>query len=340
MITAKKSPFEQAIGFLGGLKSKSCFIELPRRITDNVQELRLRTGQPVTLECPDERIRIGASVTAEELAECVREFCGYSVHSCEKQFREGWLTLAGGHRAGFCGTAVIKNNEVDTIRNISSVNLRIARQFIGCANELSSRMDGSVSGLLIIGKPMSAKTTVLRDLCRTLSERHKIALIDERGELAAVYEGKASLDVGDNTDILDNFPKAQGIMTALRNLSPEFIICDEIGWETEELISCANSGVRIVMTAHCSSVGEAYTSRRIQSLLAYGGITHIALLGHGKNIGKIEFYGTNKYIENNHSSNFNNIGNNGGALFFIPSENAGREASGTNANRIANSTFD
>jgi stage III sporulation protein AA len=295
MISVKKTPFEQAADYLGGLKPQ--FAELPRRVTDTVREIRLRAGQPVVLEVNDGRIKLNEIVTPEQIAECVREFCGYSIHSYEKQFKEGWLTLQGGHRAGFTGTAVLNDCRVENIREISSVNLRIAKQYIGCADDLYSRVLNSgedFTGLLIIGKPMSAKTTILRDLCRQLSAKHKIALIDERSEIAAVHNAVPSLDVGENTDVLNNFPKSQGIMTALRSLSPEYVVCDEIGWETQELATLANSGVRMVLSAHSGGLKEAYASVRIRKLLAAGGISHMAVLGFGKSIGKVEFYGTNK----------------------------------------------
>jgi len=306
MIIAKKTPFERAVEYLGCMKQQ--FSGLPRHITDTVCEIRIRAGQPIMLELSEgnKRLKLGEAITMEQISDCVREFCGYSIHSYEKQFKEGWLTLAGGHRAGFTGTAVLRNGTVDNIRDISSVNLRIAKQYIGCAEDLFARLhsesenllgEQEFNGLLIIGKPMSAKTTVLRDLCRLISANHKIALIDERSEVAAVHNGVPTLDVGENTDVLNNFPKAQGIMTALCSLSPEYVVCDEMGWEVEELTALANSGVKMLLTAHSGGLGEAYSSVRIRKLLTSGGISHISLLGHGKNIGKVEFYGTNKYSE-------------------------------------------
>ena len=348
MITAKKTQFEQAAGYLGSLKLRLC--ELPRHITDGVNEIRLRAGQPVTLECGfNKRIKLDTAVTPAQINECVREFCGHSIHSFEKQFREGWLTLEGGHRAGFTGTAVLGNGKagdgnVENIRDISSINLRIARQYTGCASDLYSRVfeaEREFSGLLIIGRPLSAKTTVLRDLCRLISANYKIALIDERSEVAAVYNGVPALDVGENTDILNNFPKAGGIMSALRSLSPEYVVCDEIGWEVGELTALSNSGVKTILTAHSGGIKEAYSSPRIRALLCSGGISHIALLGHGGNIGRVEFFGTNKlcgkakstgdaeyYGNGKHCQNdgggvSGNYGNSGGSLFFMPTENAG-----------------
>jgi stage III sporulation protein AA len=287
MVTVKKTPFEQAVAYLVGLRELS---ELPRHVTDEVCEIRLRAGQPVTLElCGGKRIRLNRNVSPATINECIREFCGQSVHSHERQFKEGWLTLCGGHRAGFTGTAVLRDGKVENLRDVSSVNLRIAREHSGSADELYEKLPETAS-LLIIGKPLSAKTTVLRDLCRIISTKSKIALVDERGEIAAVHAGIPSLDVGANTDVLNGFPKDSGIMSALRNLSPEYIFCDEIAWEYDELAQVANSGVKLVLTAHAGSLHEAVNSPRIAKILDSKHITHIALLGHGKNIGKLEVF--------------------------------------------------
>ncbi|MCL2035830.1 MAG: hypothetical protein FWG83_00380 [Oscillospiraceae bacterium] len=332
MVTAKKTPFEQAAGKLGRLKQR--FFALPRSVTDAVCEIRLRAGQPITLELGNgKRIKVSNEVvTLEQISECLQEFCGHSIHSYEKQFKEGWLTIEGGHRAGFTGTAVMRDgcSGVDNVRDISSVNLRIARQFVGCAEDLYSRIktdaganpDEDFTGLLIIGSPMSGKTTVLRDLCRLISGGHKVSLIDERSEIAAVHNGIPTLDIGENTDVLNNFPKSQGIMCALRSLSPEYVFCDEIGFEAAELTTLSNSGIKMVLTAHSGSLRQAYACVRIRQLLGVGGISHIALLGIGKNIGKVEFYGTNKHNHDFGGNSLNHNRDSGGTLFFLPPENA------------------
>jgi stage III sporulation protein AA len=323
MITANKTPFEQATAYLCGLRPQ--FATLSRQITDTVCEIRLRAGRPITLEMRDKRLHLHEAVTPSQIADCVREFCGQSVHSCEKQFREGWLTLEGGHRAGFTGTAVLGGGAVTSIRDVSSVNLRIAKQYLGCADELYGRIAANLpSGLLIIGRPMSAKTTILRDLCRQIAATAKVALIDERGEIAAARAGAPSLDVGENTDVLNNFPKGEGIMSALRNLSPQWLLCDEIGGEIDAVTALTNCGVNMVLTAHAGSAREAAANRRIAALLDSGGISHIALLGHGRNIGRVEYYGDVDSFFGSNSDCCNRGGSGSGSVLFLPPEKARR----------------
>jgi stage III sporulation protein AA len=175
-----------------------------------------------------------------------------------------------------CGT-------VTAIRDITSINLRIAREFFHCSDTLYTSLSvAELKSLLIIGKPLSAKTTVLRDFARNLSDSgYKVAVIDERSEI-----GSSGFDLGMNTDVLKSFPKKAGFITALRALSPDFIICDEITGNAEGVEKCLNSGVGLIMTAHCGSLEEALRSSSLSGIIRH--TEHIALLGTGRNIGKLQ----------------------------------------------------
>ena len=287
MITAKKRPFEQAVEFLPMFKDK--LLTQSPAVREKTFEIRLRAGQPVTLELGgDARLCLDARAAPEDLRELIERFCDYSIHSYARQLSQGFVTLEGGHRAGFCGTAVMNGGKVDAIRDITSINLRIAREFIGCSDTLFNILPADeIKALLIIGKPMSAKTTLLRDFARNISMSRKVAVVDERGELASKRNGVITADLGPNTDVLDCFPKRTGFITALRALSPDFIICDEIAGDGREIAECLNSGVGLVMTAHCGSLGEALCSQSLTGVIA-AGVNYIALLGTGKEVGKLK----------------------------------------------------
>ncbi len=285
MIEAKKTPLEQALEYVPVLKKELCNLSKAER--DSIQEIRMRCGLSIVLEQGIKRTAIGISLNADELFELIKSFCGYSLHSYEKQLSEGFITLKGGHRAGFAGTAVINNGRVENIKDITSINLRIAKEYIGSADALVN-LTGGGNSVLLIGSPMSAKTTLLRDYIRQLSEKYKITVIDERGELAAKSMGKISFDLGPNTDVLDGFPKDKGIMTAIRALSPDFVAIDEIG--DLDITPCLYSGVRMLMTAHAGSISEAEKSPLISKIIESGAVSHIVHLGTGENIGKIKDY--------------------------------------------------
>jgi len=258
------------LGNMGGIIARSKF-----RLGD-IYEIRLRTGQAIALETVRGRFIVDKIVSSDDISDCMRNFCHYSIHSFEKEMRDGYITLKGGHRAGFCGTAVMRNSVFENIRDISSINIRIAREVIGCGEELRDIVfDDSFRGLLIAGKPMSGKTTVLRDLCRIIGNDFKLAVIDSRGEIAAVYGGVPQNSIGQFTDVLNGYGKCEGIEIATRTLSPEFIACDEITGNPQSAKLCLNSGVKMIFTIHCGSLKQAMES----NIASTGAISHIAFLG-------------------------------------------------------------
>ncbi len=262
---------------------------VPKRIAENAYEVRIRAGRPIAVETPHERhICAGVKAALSDIDKCIGYFCDYSLYSCEKELSEGWITLKGGHRAGFTGTAVTRGGKVTAIRDISSIDLRIAAEHKGCAEKLMSltAFEKDFRGLLILGAPLCGKTTVLRDYARLLGSFARTAIIDERGEIAAVYNGIPQNDVGLNTDVLHLFPKEEGIMQAVRSLSPEYLVCDEVGGEYERLGECSGKGVRLILSAHCGSMEEAADNRTVRFLTECGAINYAALLMGGADIGK------------------------------------------------------
>ncbi len=231
-------------------------------------EIRLRAGRRAVAVTAEGAMReCSEPFTAEDIADCFAELCRYSVHSYVNEIAEGYITLDGGHRVGICGTAVMKDGKIETLRDISSLNIRIARQVKGCAEELYRGIFDRPHSLLLAGEPMSGKTTLLRDLTRILGERHKVTLIDSRNELSACVRGMPTLDIGRHTDVLCGCPKSEGIMLALRSMSPEIIICDEIGRDHAAVEQCLFCGVKLIASAHAGSIRELKRRRGIAELL-------------------------------------------------------------------------
>lgn len=279
MITAKICGTDTVLSYLGNIGS--IISRSGHRISD-IYEIRLRSNRKIALETGKGRLFIDRIVSPEEINDCMKSFCSYSLHSFEKELKEGFITLKGGHRAGFCGTAVIRNGKLESIKDISSINIRIAREIIGSGETLTSDVfSENFSGLLICGRPMSGKTTVLRDLCRIIGSTRKLSVIDSRGEIAAVCNGIPQNTVGDCTDILNGYGKTEGIEIATRTLSPEYIACDEITGAEECIKLCLNSGVKMIFSLHCGNMAQAKDSQIVKT----GAISHIAFLG-GK-IGQI-----------------------------------------------------
>ena len=245
--------------------------KIPEAFFEEIWEIRLRVNRPAAVSLgnsiryitgdgnltykPDTAVK----ASPEDIKRTFEAVCQYSVHSFQREISEGFVTVRGGHRVGICGTSVAHGDLTQNIKNISSLNFRIAREVTGCADELCRRAFGNgLQNLILAGPPASGKTTMLRDMARILGKSFRVALIDERGELAAVWNGSPQNDVGINTDVFDGYDKPTGIMTALRVMSPQIIICDEIGSEKdlEAVREASRSGVYVAATVHASSADE------------------------------------------------------------------------------------
>ena len=198
--------------------------------------------------------------------------------------------MYGGHRAGICGTAVVNNGKIVNIRDITSINVRIAREHKGCADSLYNKIIAVSGGVLICGAPCSGKTTVLRDLARLLSTKGKknVALIDERGELAGTASGKFQNDIG-MCDVYDSYNKSEAMLHAIRSMAPEIVICDEIGskediYAVEKSVNC---GVRIISSTHCASEYELKQKANMVSLMKTGAFQTLVFLSNRTHAGEI-----------------------------------------------------
>lgn len=296
--------FESAVSVLPQ-PLRGVLLNLGEKTKSSVCEIRLRAEKPVVLFLNGESMILKKQSVLEkdmnnavickksELEEAFASLCGYSVQSCQNDIANGFVTMPGGHRVGITGTAVSHDGKtVDSLRNICSLNIRVARAVKGSSNEIYDRVfRDKVSGLLIAGPPASGKTTVLRDIIRRLSsfdndgKGMKVCVIDERGELAAMKNGVCLNDVGVNSDILTSYPKNSAITLAVRTMSPQVVACDEIATDEEirAITQGANSGVTFIATVHASSFGELISRRQIELLLDIGCFKNVVLLsGKGK----------------------------------------------------------
>ncbi len=270
---------------------------------NEIQEIRLRTGKPLSFSCfgitryaaengclasdPSDR----NIVAQQDIDDTFNSICQYSIHSFQRELCGGFITVLGGHRVGLCGTAVYSNENIQSIKHISGLNFRIARQIIGCADEILNKLFFSgLQSVLVIGPPSSGKTTILRDLCRQLGKRFKISVIDERGEIAAVFNGIPQNDIGINTDVFDGYKKADGIEMAVRVMSPEIIVCDEIGTsrDADAIINLLNSGVKLIASAHAGGTDELKKRPCIVKLIKAGVFDHVVVLDGMKSPGIIK----------------------------------------------------
>ncbi len=301
----KEENFNEAISVLSAaLKNK--LIKLNSVVKSDTYEIRLRIGKPVILcgrygnlilkkdGCTSSVYEDDCYICKPEIiVDTFNRLCCFSVYSHIESIINGYITYQGGHRAGIAGTAVVnQKGEITSVNDISGINIRVAREVVGAADEIISELycKGPAS-VIIAGPPSSGKTTVLRDIIRQLSNRfYKISVIDERQEIASVNGSICQNDVGINTDVFNCYPKGKGIMNALKTMSPQIIALDEVGEEREieGIVQGMNSGVDFITTVHAASYCDLLKRPQLETLLSRCSFDYIVLLKSAESPGETE----------------------------------------------------
>ncbi len=263
-----------------------------------INEIRIRDSKPIVINVlSNNRIlkdKNGIFITAqkgdaEKIAARATEFSLYSVNN---QIVQGFITINNGIRIGLCGEVVWENDNIKTIKNINSINIRIAHEIGNCAERLIGfiNINSKLLNTLIISPPGKGKTTMLRSICKKASnDGNNVLLIDERNEIAAVKNGNAYFDVGNNTDIITNSDKKYAFECGIRCMSPDVIITDEIVSESdsEAIINASASGIVIIASIHSSCSDELIEKKTFKLIFESKSIDRYVFLSN-KNIGEIE----------------------------------------------------
>lgn len=273
----KRKPWEQAASVLprpvrDGLQT------LEADKLDALEEFRLRRGFPMTVLLPEGETEINSPPIGEdELRQVLENATQSSAHTALDKVCQGFVALKGGHRVGLCGTVVKKDGRIVTLRELSSLSIRVAKPVTGLAEPLLPGLmeDGQFLSTLILAPPGAGKTTLLRELVRSLSDGEaglplRVSVADERGEIAALWRGTPQLYVGRHTDVLDGCAKAEGLSILIRGMNPQVAAVDEVTQleDARAVIEAAGCGVSLIATAHGVGVDDLDRRPAYRELLA------------------------------------------------------------------------
>lgn len=262
------------------------------KIIDELQEIRMRTDRPIILKLREKDFILQHNMPQSEILQILERLCENSIYAYKNQICEGFITVKGGHRVGLTGSCVIENGKIVNVKYISSLNFRIAREVLNCSTrvlrEIIDIENKSIYNTILVAPPGRGKTTILRDAIRRLSngideinfKGKTCGVVDERGEIAAMYKGVPQNDVGIRTDIIENVSKNQGIHMLVRTMAPEIIACDEIGSsdDVEAIHYALFSGVKGIFTMHGKNIDDIKNNRQIYELIENREIQKVVFL--------------------------------------------------------------
>ncbi len=261
---------------LGGSEMKEIIEMLPESISyqikllhpksmSRIEEIRIRIRKRVEVIIAGKPIYLSYEVTHDDTINLLNELSNYSIYTLEEELRKGYITVKGGHRVGLSGRVITENGRVKAIRDVTSFNIRIAKERIGISERYIPYLyDGNWLNTLIIGPPQTGKTTLLRDFARVISsgykqiEAKKVCIVDERSEIAGCVQGVPQHQFGERVDVLDACPKAEGMMMMIRSMSPDVLIVDEIGTKEDAVavMEAVHAGVQLLVSVHGHHASE------------------------------------------------------------------------------------
>ena len=263
---------------------------------DYLQEIRLRAGYPIILLYGGKEKILPIKVTERGIRETLDYVSNYSLYAYENELKQGFITIEGGHRVGMAGQVLIENGRVKNLKQISSLNVRVSHEIVGCADKLFPYIthNKQMYHTLLISPPRCGKTTILRDLIRQISDGNEwvkgctVGVVDERSELAGCYQGIPQNQMGMRTDVLDGCPKADGMLMLIRSMSPQVVAVDEIGApeDIQAIKYAMHCGCKMIATVHGESLEELQRKPLLEQMMREQCFERYVLLCNRKHVGE------------------------------------------------------
>ena len=298
----KKNQKKQIIRVLS--ESVQKIIEQERMDFSELQEIRLRIGQPVTVLYQNEELILPTMYSEkkrlgkQEMKETIEHISNYSLYAYEHELKQGFITIEGGHRVGMAGQVIMEGGKIKNMKYISSINIRVSLEVLDCANKIFPYItyNKQMYHTLIISPPRCGKTTLLRDVIRQISDGNRwikgctVGVVDERSELGGCYLGVIQNNLGMRTDILDRCPKADGMIMLIRSMAPQVVAVDEIGAKEDvhAIEYAMHCGCKMLATAHGDSMEEICKKPIFEKLIREKRFERYVILSNRYRLGGIE----------------------------------------------------
>ena len=298
----KKNQKKQIIRVLS--ESVQKIIEQERMDFSELQEIRLRIGQPVTVLYQNEELILPTMYSEkkrlgkQEMKETIEHISNYSLYAYEHELKQGFITIEGGHRVGMAGQVIMEGGKIKNMKYISSINIRVSHEVLDCANKIFpyTTYNKQMYHTLIISPPRCGKTTLLRDVIRQISDGNRwikgctVGVVDERSELGGCYLGVIQNNLGMRTDILDRCPKADGMIMLIRSMAPQVVAVDEIGAKEDvhAIEYAMHCGCKMLATAHGDSMEEICKKPIFEKLIREKRFERYVILSNRYRLGGIE----------------------------------------------------